>query len=129
MQKIFIKYVAVIMTAAIFLILFINGLFTSHTMRNQQYKTFQAKIDQMIHTLENNRMELALLNENLDADYLTRARAAAYVMDRQEDVLMDVSKMQYLLDSGAAAQCRRGEDDAVCRCGETGAQGCCAGRV
>ena len=28
-------------------------------------------------------MELALLNENLDADYLTRARAAAYVMDRQ----------------------------------------------
>lgn len=98
MQKIFIKYVAVIMTAAIFLILFINGLFTSHTMRNQQYKTFQAKIDQMIHTLENNRMELALLNENLDADYLTRARAAAYVMDRQEDVLMDVSKMQYLAD-------------------------------
>ena len=90
MQKIFIKYVAVIMTAAIFLILFINGLFNSHTMRNQQYKTFQAKIDQMIHTLENNRMELALLNENLDADYLTRARAAAYVMDRQEDVLMDV---------------------------------------
>lgn len=51
MQKIFIKYVAVIMTAAIFLILFINGLFNSHTMRNQQYKTFQAKIDQMIHTL------------------------------------------------------------------------------
>lgn len=98
MQKIFIKYVAVIMTAAIFLILFINGLFNSHTMRNQQYKTFQAKIDQMIHTLENNRMELALLNENLDADYLTRARAAAYVMDRQEDVLMDVSKMQYLAD-------------------------------
>lgn len=73
MQKIFIKYVAVIMTAAIFLILFINGLFNSHTMRNQQFKTFQAKIDQMIHTLENNRMELALLNENLDADYLTRA--------------------------------------------------------
>ena len=98
MQKIFIKYVAVIMTAAIFLILFINGLFNSHTMRNQQFKTFQAKIDQMIHTLENNRMELALLNENLDADYLTRARAAAYVMDRQEDVLMDVSKMQYLAD-------------------------------
>lgn len=97
-QKLFIKYVVVIMTAAIFMILFINGLFNSHTMRNQQFQTFQAKIDQMIHTLENNRMELALLNENLDADYLTRARAAAYVMDRQEDVLMDVSKMQYLAD-------------------------------
>ena len=98
MQKIFIKYTVVIMTSASFLILFINVLFSSHMMRNQQFKTFQVKIDQMIHTLENNRMELALLNENLDADYLTRARAAAYVMDKQEEVSMDVSKMQYLAD-------------------------------
>ena len=43
---------------------------------------FSAKIEQVIHTLENNEEELALLNENLGEDYLTRARAAAYVLER-----------------------------------------------
>ena len=96
MQKTFIKYVFVIMTSAIFLILIINVLLSKHTLENQQYNSFQAKIEQIIHTLDNNRRELDLLKRNLDEDYLIRARAAAYVVDRQEEVSMDVSKMQYL---------------------------------
>lgn len=96
MQKIFIKYVVMILTSAIFLILFINLLVSEHTLRNQQFNTFQIKIEQIIHTLENNRMELEVLSKNLDEDYLTRAKAAAYVLDRQEEVAMDVSEMQYL---------------------------------
>ncbi len=96
MQKTFIKYVFVIMTSAIFLILIINVLRSKHTLENQQYNSFQAKIEQIIHTLDNNRRELDLLKRNLDEDYLIRARAAAYVVDRQEEVSMDVSKMQYL---------------------------------
>ena len=96
MQKTFIKYVLVIMTSAILLILVINTALNMHTMEAQQFKTFQTKIEQMVHTLENNRTELALMNENLDEDYLTRARAAAYVVDQQEEVSMDVSKMKYL---------------------------------
>lgn len=96
MQKIFIKYVVMILTSAIFLILFINLLVSEHTLRNQQFNTFQIKIEQIIHTLENNQMELEVLSKNLDEDYLTRAKAAAYVLDRQEEVAMDVSEMQYL---------------------------------
>ena len=96
MQKTFIKYVFVIMTSAIFVILIINVLLSKHTLENQQYNSFQAKIEQIIHTLDNNRRELDLLKRNLDEDYLIRARAAAYVVDRQEEVSMDVSKMQYL---------------------------------
>ena len=38
------------------------------------------------------------MNENLDEDYLTRARAAAYVLDRIQEVSMDVSQMRYLAD-------------------------------
>lgn len=96
MQKIFIKYIFIIMTAAIFLILAINFLFSMHMLESQQYDTFHAKIEQMIHTLENNQEELNLLKENLDEDYLTRAKAAAYIFDRQPEVSLDVSEMQYL---------------------------------
>ena len=96
MQKIFTKYMVIILTAAIFLILFINFLFRWHMLEDQQFSTFHIKIEQIIHMLENNQMELELMNENLNVDYLTRAKAAAYVLDRQEEVVMDVSQMQYL---------------------------------
>lgn len=96
MQKTFIKYAIIIITSAIFLILLINFFFNRRTLENQQYDTFHAKTEQVIHTLENNRMELELVKKNLDEDYLTRAKAAAYVMDRQEEVVTDVSMMQYL---------------------------------
>lgn len=98
MQKTFIKYTVFLMTAAIMVILFINFLFHFNLLESQQFDTFSAKIDQMIHTLENNQMELRLLRESLDEDYLTRAKAAAYVLDRQEEVSMDVGQMQYLAD-------------------------------
>lgn len=96
MQKTFIKYTVAIVTSAILLILLINFLFSRRTLENQQFNTFHAKIEQVIHTLESNRMELALIKENLDEDYLIRARAAAYVMDRQEEIVTDVPQMQYL---------------------------------
>lgn len=98
MQKTFIRYTFAIMTAAVFLIFIINCLFTMHNLNTQQYNTFYAKSKQVIHTLENNKMELSMLKKNLDEDYLTRARAAAYVLDRQKEVSMDVEQMQYLAE-------------------------------
>ncbi len=98
MQKTFIKYTFFIVTAAISLILFFNFLFTFHSLETQQLETFRTKIEQVIHTLENNQTELELMNENLDEDYLTRARAAAYVLDRIQEVSMDVFQMRYLAD-------------------------------
>lgn len=98
MQKTFIKYTFFILTIAVSLILGIHFLFGVHMLEEQQYDTFHAKIEQMIHTLESNREELRQLNESLDEDYLTRARAAEYVLDRMKSVSMDVSQMQYLAD-------------------------------
>lgn len=96
MQKKFLKYTVLIITTGILLILFINFLFNINILESQQYDTFDAKIDQMLHTVESNRMELNLLRDSLDEDYLTRARAAAYVLDRQKEVSMNVEEMQYL---------------------------------
>ncbi len=96
MQKTFIRYTFAIISAAVFVIFFINCFVALHTLESQQYKTFYTKSQQVIHTLENNQEELDLMRENLDEDYLTRARAAAYVLDRQKEVSMDVEEMQYL---------------------------------
>lgn len=98
MQKTFIKYTVCIITSAIFVIIIINFVINLHLLQSQQLDTFSAKIEQMIHTLENNQMELNLLKESLDEDYLTRARVAAYILDKQQEILMDVSQMQYLAD-------------------------------
>lgn len=96
MQKTFIKYTFIIVTAAISLILLINFICSRSTLESRQYDTFYTKTEQMIHTLENNREELRLLREGLDEDYLTRAKAAAYVLDNLEEISMDVSELQYL---------------------------------
>lgn len=96
MQKIFIRYTVFIITTAISVILLINFFLNLNMQESQQYKTFCTKTEQMIHTLESNREELRLLNENLDEDYLTRAKAAAYVLDRPQDASLSVEEMQYL---------------------------------
>lgn len=96
MQKTFLRYTFAILTTAIFLIFFINFFFTLHSLENQQFNSFYTKSEQVIHTLENNQAELDIINENLNEDYLTRAKAAEYVLDRQEVLSLDVSDMQYL---------------------------------
>ena len=96
MQKTFIRYTFAIITSAIFLIFFINLLITLHTLESQQYNKFYTKSEQVIHTLETNQAELAILQKNLDEDYLTRAKAAAYIFDTQEEITMNVDEMEYL---------------------------------
>lgn len=96
MQRTFVKYTAAIVTSAIFLILLINFLFSLRSIESRQLSTFLTKFEQVVHTMENNRQELDELNRNLDTDYLTRAKAAAYVMDHQKGISTNVSEMQYL---------------------------------
>lgn len=96
MQKTFMKYTIAIMIAASLLILFINFLFNLHMLEAQQFATFRTKIEQVIHTLETNQMELEMMSDSLDEDYLTRAKAAAYVLDSQPEAALDEAKLQYL---------------------------------
>uniref|UniRef100_N2AU28 Diguanylate cyclase (GGDEF) domain-containing protein n=1 Tax=Eubacterium plexicaudatum ASF492 TaxID=1235802 RepID=N2AU28_9FIRM len=96
MLKIFIRHTIFIITSAILIIFFINFLLTLRTLKAQQFNTFYAKSEQMIHTLETNQEELSIIQENLNEDYLTRARAAAYVFDTQQDVIKNVKEMSYL---------------------------------
>lgn len=96
MQKLFRKYVAYIITTASLVILIINFIVTVNSMHKQQLNTFNAKIDQIINTMEENQLSLNALNRALDEDYLTRARAAAYVIREKEGDLLNVSELQNL---------------------------------
>lgn len=71
-------------------------MFSLHALKTQQFESFNIKTEQVIHTLENNQAELEIMNKNLDEDYLTRAKAAAYVFERQKEIKMNVKEMQYL---------------------------------
>lgn len=96
MQKIFKRNAIIIVTLAVVIIEIINGIFLGYSLKRQQFRMFDVKIEQIIHTLENNRGELENIKESLDEDYLTRAKAAAYVFERNEDVLHSVGELQNL---------------------------------
>lgn len=96
MRKIFRNYMVIIVTMAILAILVINFFMIATSTRKRQLNTFNGKIDQVIHTMEENKIELEAINRNLDEDYLTRARAAAYVIERNPEVAASVEEMQNL---------------------------------
>lgn len=96
MQKIFRKYTVFIMTVAIFSILVVNFLITVYWFQKQQLSTFNYKIDQVIHTMKNNQEELETIKNNLNEDYLTRARAAAYVLERNQEVQKSMPELKNL---------------------------------
>lgn len=98
MKKIFRKYTSVIITAAICLILVINAFFTAGSIILQQRKTFYSKINQIINTLENRALESDNINRTLGNEYLTRAKAAAYVIEKDPSVVDSVEELQYLAD-------------------------------
>lgn len=96
MQKIFRKNMTIIVSTAILIIMVINFVWTAFSLQNQQYDTFSAKIDQVIHMMENNKVELASIKMNLNEDYLTRAKAAAYVIEKNPEVLERIEELENL---------------------------------
>lgn len=98
MQKIFRKYAIIIITVATLFILIANFYFTMHSVEAQQLKTFNVKINQVIHTLENNQMELSSINRNLNNEYLTRARIAAHMVTQNKEIYSSVKGLQNLTE-------------------------------
>ena len=96
MQKLFRKNMTIIISGAILIIMIINFVVTAFSLQRQQYETFCNKIDQVVHMMENNQVELASIRGNLDEDYLTRAKAAAYVIERNPEVLEKLGELQNL---------------------------------
>ena len=87
MQKIFTRYISVVVIVALMAIFGVNWFFQEYNARKQMTEKSQMKLDQIIQTLENNEVELENLKESLDEDYLTRAYAFAYIIEQNPEVL------------------------------------------
>lgn len=96
MKKIFRKYIFLILSAAIIPILIINFFLTVFTIRDEKLNTFTTKLEQVIHTMEENQTELDSIKSTLNEDYLTRARAAAYVIEQNPDLLKETDELKNL---------------------------------
>lgn len=96
MKKIFRKYIIIIMSLSLASLLLITYFLSTKTVESRRFDTFNLKIDQVVQSIENNQHELKLLKNSLDDDYLTRAKAFAYIIEKEPAILESVSELQKL---------------------------------
>lgn len=94
MQKIIRKYFLLIMVVATITILLFHYVMVGITLSNEKERSFQNKLDQMISVVKNNDIELETLTESLNEDYLTRARAFAYLIEKDSRILENTDELQ-----------------------------------
>ena len=93
MQSIFRKYITIAMGAAMVAVLILCYIFNAKNMRVRQSEAFNAKLDQIVASLEQNQTEVDNLKISLEEDYLTRARAFAYIIEKNPRVLQSQAEL------------------------------------
>ena len=78
MQKIFIKYLSLVMAAAIISMITVSYILQNHNAQNRMKENSILKLNQIALTIENNKKSLTELNEMLDNNYITKAKTFAY---------------------------------------------------
>ena len=94
MQRIFRRYLLIIMLIACTILLGVNYFLSGVNIRSQQRASFNTKLDQIIQTFQSNDVELDELEAATDEDYLTRAQAFAYIIQKNSHVLDSEEELQ-----------------------------------
>lgn len=98
MQKIIVRYIAMVVGAALLLIFGLNWLLQGKNAETDMVKNADLKLEQISRTLDNNTLELENLKESLSEDYLTRAYAFAYIIEQNPDVLNSQEELQRITE-------------------------------
>ena len=98
MQKIIVRYIAMVVAAALLLIFGLNWLLQGKNAETDMVKNANLKLEQISRTLDNNTLELENLKESLSEDYLTRAYAFAYIIEQNPDVLNSQTELQRITE-------------------------------
>lgn len=93
MQRIFRRYLLIIMVIACTVLLGVNYFLSGVNIRSQQRESFHTKLEQIIQTFQTNSTELNALEAATDEDYLTRAQAFAYMIEKNPEVLDSLSEL------------------------------------
>lgn len=84
MQKIFRRWIVLIMSMATLLAIVINTWMKGEALEQERYKDFTNKLHQVVTIMENNNTELKNIEDNLDMDYMVRCRAVAFYFYKEE---------------------------------------------
>lgn len=80
--------VSMIATAAL------NYYFQVKSAKEVMYSNAELRINQVTEILEKNDAEIEKLNRELEADYFIRAKAAAYIIQNQPEVVTDLEELK-----------------------------------
>lgn len=96
MQKIFIKYLSIVMTIAIISMISLSYLLQSHSAQNRMKENSLLKLNQIAATIERNKKALIELNEILDKSYISKTKIFAYIIQKNPDVLKNKEELEYI---------------------------------
>lgn len=94
MQKIFYKWIIIVMSIATVVLLAINVYTEGELLENARYKNFISILDQLESIVESNRSELIEIEANLDEEYMIRCKAALFYLERQSEDHFAVNWLQ-----------------------------------
>lgn len=94
MQKILKKYIISILIVAIAGIMVVDYVLVSLSLTAARARISTDKLDQLVDVLQGNELELNTLIHSLNEDYLTRARAFAYLIEKDASILEDLEELQ-----------------------------------
>lgn len=94
MQKIFIKYLSLVMAAAIISMITVSYILQNHNAQNRMKENSILKLNQIALTIENNKKSLTELNEMLDNNYITKAKTFAYIIEKNPSILQSSKELQ-----------------------------------
>lgn len=94
MQKIFIKYLSIVMAAAIISMIGLSYILQSHSAQNRMKENSLLKLNQIALTIEGNKKALIELNEILDKNYISKAKTLAYIIQTNPDVLKSKKELE-----------------------------------
>ena len=94
MQRILKKYIISILIIAIVGIMAVDYVLVSMSLTRARARVSEEKLGQLVDVLQSNELDLNTLIHSLNEDYLTRARAFAYLIEKDASILEDLEELQ-----------------------------------
>lgn len=117
MQKIFLRYISLIIAGALAAMLIFGWLMQSRSARNNMVRNSNEKLDQVVQILNNSDAELKNLSDGLSEDYLTRARAFAYIVEKEPDILDSRKKLNEIKEMLSVDELHAVDSDGILTAG------------
>lgn len=98
MQKLFTRYISIVIIISSVIISIIAWQSLERIEIVSAENTMKQRLVQLCEKFDSNKKELKTLTDNLHADYLTRAYAFAYVIQKNPEVINSLSELEKIKD-------------------------------